>query len=186
MRSPEEELFLRILQRNNAPREVEGVNRGSGELLAQSLEEKAKIGAFAISVPIVVVGLHARHQEPVGLPVPVGLVAYVRVCDSFFQKQFSLLRWLARLPLREEISFPRRRWRWVTRELDVRKIRIMLIQVMALVVAKVPPAGLLRRFDELPGKLRDQADLCETCRSSQAIQCLGGLWHYYNFSVCYI
>ena len=57
------------------------------------------------------------------------------------------------MPLREEISFPARRWRWVTRELDVRKIRIMLIQVMALVAAKVPPAGLLRRFDELPGVL---------------------------------
>ena len=91
MRSPEEGLGLLHFHRNNAPREVEGVNRGSGELLAQSLEEKAKIGAFAISAPIVVFVRYARHQEPVGLPVPVGLVAYVPVCDSlFFQEQFSL------------------------------------------------------------------------------------------------
>ena len=155
MRSPEEEVFLRLFHRNNAPREVEGVNLGSGELLAQSSEEKAKIGAFAISVPIAVVVRHARHQEPVGLPVPVREVAYVPACDSFFSKSsfLFLCGWLARLPLREEISFPRRRWRWVTRELDVRKFRIMLIQVMALVVAKVPPAGHLRRFDELPAVL---------------------------------
>ena len=73
----------------------------------------------------------------------------------FFSKSsfLFLCEWLARLPIREEISFPRRSWQWVTRELDVRKFRIMLIQVMALVVAMVPPAGHLRRFDELPGVL---------------------------------
>ena len=49
MRSPEEGLFLRLFHRNNAPREVEGVNLGSGELLAQGMEEKANIGAFASS-----------------------------------------------------------------------------------------------------------------------------------------
>ena len=155
MCSPEEGLGLRHFHRKNAPREVEGVNLGSGELLAQSSEEKAKIGAFAISVPIVVVVRHARHQEPVGLPVPVRKFAYVPVCDSLFSKSslLFLCGWLAWLALREEVRFPRRSWRWVTRELDVRKFRIVLIQVMALVVAKVPPAGHLRRFDELPAVL---------------------------------
>ena len=155
MRSPEEDLVLLLFHRNNAPREVEGVNRGSGELLAQSLEEKAKIGAFAISAPIVVVVRHARHQEPVGLPVPVGPVAFVRASDSLLSERslLFLCEWLARWSLREEISFPRRSFRWVTRELDMRNFRIMLIQVMALLNAKFPGAGHLRRFDELPEEL---------------------------------
>jgi hypothetical protein len=41
MRPPQEEVFLRRFHRNNAPGEVELVNLGSGEFLAQGTEEKA-------------------------------------------------------------------------------------------------------------------------------------------------